>query len=661
MINWHIVTSEMYKAGPWIDDALYFISDTSEIYRGKQLFTQAVTLFDKSAGMPSTFGYNRLYIDSATLDGYMRDKTTDEWKLVIHGVVDSVAADGTSPVTGKAVVDYVATKLGESAGVIDITWDAANRSLDITKAGNDTAGSLVLSGLANDLSYDNATGLLHLLNDQGEEIGNGVNLDLERFVRSGEVETDAESGDTFIVLYFDEAKTQSVRIKATDLIDVYTVENTGTLALTLTNKKISGSVKLSSETGNLIAAKDDGLFVGHDDTKMDKPADAAQDTIAIFDYQGNVVSAGKTLDELASNTNVYVGQPDQTRDEILAGKTVVKNDILIEVKTINGENKSYTAYVAVEAAEGAIEWVAMTGNYNAKDVYFPEDLKTTSAIGNIVLENGQATIPVAGKNLVDAFNTIFVKEEKTNLIETQPNLSLTFNAAKAYEVGTLIPHTNMAYSVGLNQGKYKYGPAATGVTLVMDTVTAADGANTYGPFTEQTNFIIANGEQYLVTDDSNLKVTAVAGYTDGVNPLSNLGNECPNAKITALASKTMTSGAITGYRNTFYGTLTNKDAFTSGAIRGLTALNKKANKGNAFNITVPVGAMRVVIAYPAKLFSGLAKVKDGNAMDADITSSFKLTTVEVEGVGGYTAETYNVYYLDYANANDTANTYKVTL
>jgi len=43
-------------------------------------------------------------------------------------------------------------------------------------------------------------------------------------------------------------------------------------------------------------------------------------------------------------------------------------------------------------------------------VIFSEDLTTTSAIGNIKLTNGQATIPAAGKNLVEVWNTIFVKE-----------------------------------------------------------------------------------------------------------------------------------------------------------------------------------------------------------------------------------------------------------
>nr|DAP41131.1 MAG TPA: hypothetical protein [Caudoviricetes sp.] len=57
----------------------------------------------------------------------------------------------------------------------------------------------------------------------------------------------------------------------------------------------------------------------------------------------------------------------------------------------------------------------MDGNYNAENVYFDEDLMTTSAIGNITLSNGQATIPAVGKNLKEVFQTIFVKESNPTI------------------------------------------------------------------------------------------------------------------------------------------------------------------------------------------------------------------------------------------------------
>ena len=44
MINWHIVSSEAYRAGVPVDTSMYFLEDTHEIYRGSELFTQAVNL-----------------------------------------------------------------------------------------------------------------------------------------------------------------------------------------------------------------------------------------------------------------------------------------------------------------------------------------------------------------------------------------------------------------------------------------------------------------------------------------------------------------------------------------------------------------------------------------------------------------------------------------
>ncbi len=83
-----------------------------------------------------------------------------------------------------------------------------------------------------------------------------------------------------------------------------------------------------------------------------------------------------------------------------------------------------------------------------------------------------------------------------------------------------------------------------------------------------------------------------------------------------------------------------------------------------------MGALRVVIAVPSN--RTLSAVKDSNDSNANIVGSFKLMTsvnaqgatvetVPVEGAEGYTATAYKVYYLDYANPNDTANKYLVTI
>ena len=68
----------------------------------------------------------------------------------------------------------------------------------------------------------------------------------------------------------------------------------------------------------------------------------------------------------------------------------------------------------------------------------------------------------------------------------------------------------------------------------------------------------------------------------------------------------------------------------------------------------------MVIAYPATL-RDVTSIADVNGMNAEIKTSFTKTTVAVEGANGAAAIDYKVYTLDFANANDAANTYAVTI
>ena len=55
------------------------------------------------------------------------------------------------------------------------------------------------------------------------------------------------------------------------------------------------------------------------------------------------------------------------------GITLAKGDIAIVKETISGDKQQYTAYVFKGEA-----WAAMDGNYSAENVYFKEDLLTTT-------------------------------------------------------------------------------------------------------------------------------------------------------------------------------------------------------------------------------------------------------------------------------------------
>jgi hypothetical protein len=279
-------------------------------------------------------------------------------------------------------------------------------------------------------------------------------------------------------------------------------------------------------------------------------------------------------------------------------------------------------------------------------VVFEEDITVTTPIGNIELVNGQATIPVKGKTLSELFQILFVKESNPEI--TQPSVSLTFSQAKAYEVGTKI---TPSYSASLNPGSYSYGPD-TGIAPTSWVVTD----------TKNNSLSTSSGSfpEVQVIDGISYKITAKANYDDGSVPVTNTGNEYADGQIKA-GSASATSGAITGYRNSFYGTLTTKDEITSDVIRGLSGKSGKAlSNGSYFTVTVPVGALRVAIAYPDTL-RDLTSVKDVNGLNAEIASSFIKQTMNVEGANDYTAIGYKVYVLDFANSNDTANKYTVQI
>lgn len=313
-------------------------------------------------------------------------------------------------------------------------------------------------------------------------------------------------------------------------------------------------------------------------------------------------------------------------------------DFAIIRETISGDKKEYTAYIYASDA-----WQALDGNYNAENVYFDKDLVTTSAVGNITLTNGQATISAAGKNLKQVFDTIFVQEKNPNV--TQPSASVSCPQAKAYEVGTSV---TPSFTVSFNKGSYQYGPADTGVTVtsysVTDTNSSPAVTASTGSFAELT-----------VGDGTNYRIIATVNYGAGDIPLTNVGNEYAAGQIKA-GSKVANSSYITGYRAWFYGSSTSAITTDSASIRALT------NKGvcNKGNVSVPVveGAKCVLIAVPQG--RTVTKVADQNAFGTDIFSAFTSSQISVEGANGYTAQNYNVYvYLPDAALG--ANTYVITI
>lgn len=275
---------------------------------------------------------------------------------------------------------------------------------------------------------------------------------------------------------------------------------------------------------------------------------------------------------------------------------------------------------------------------------------TTSAIGNITLTNGQATIAANGKNLKQVFDTIFVSESQPTA--SNPAVTVTLSNSGAKEAGTKL---TPSFTASLSAGSYTYGPA-TGITATGWSVT--DGRSGEAAVTAASGTF----SELQVTDGINYRLTAVAQHGAGAMPITNVGNDAP-AKQIAAGSKTGYSAYITAYRNSFFGTLEEvpaSETFTSAIIRGLSKSNASWSNGKVFDVAVPVGAKCIVFAYPASLRE-VSAVKDVNGMNAEIKSAFSSKTVSVAGANDYSPIDYRVYYQALPEAVSTANTYKVTI
>lgn len=345
-------------------------------------------------------------------------------------------------------------------------------------------------------------------------------------------------------------------------------------------------------------------------------------------------------------TYVDLTEGQEDADGLATITSPKQGDTAIVRKAIDDIHKSYTAYVYTGSA-----WSAMDGNYNANNVYLDADIKMAgnyTQVGNLTKsQNGTGTFATKGKSIAEALTDIFSKRLQPGT-PTAPAVTLTFGQAKAYEVGTTVSPT---YSASLSAGSYTYGPA-TGITATSWEIsdTAGNTADTAtGSFAD-----------VIVADNTNYKITAKANYGAGAVAKDNLGADSnPVVKIAA-GSATKTSGAITGYRNSFYGTVTEKAEVTSTIIRGLTKSNKALANGNSFTVNIPAGAVRVIFAYPATL-QDVSSVKDVNGLNAEIKSAFTKSTVTVAGAGADTGIEYKVYVTDFADPVAKANSYTVKI
>ena len=316
-----------------------------------------------------------------------------------------------------------------------------------------------------------------------------------------------------------------------------------------------------------------------------------------------------------------------------------------------------TAYIAKETSIGVKPGVTsgwesfwmpiFSGNASADDITFSENFQITTPFGYFTPdESGSATVPAEGKSISELFKMAYLKAMDPTVIF--PFCLCISPELKAYEVGSTV---TPSASVSFNPGNYQFD-SETGVEASSYTITDTEG-----------NTIDAQNGSFppiLVTDGISYGISASVSYTDGNAPKNNLGNPISSLAIPAGTATDSADGTLSGYRNSFFGTTETKNEIDSAVIRALTPSRKALSNGSQFSVSVPIGAIRVLIAYPATL-RDVSSITDENGLGAEIKSSFSLQTVSVFGADLYSAIDYKVYSLEYAEPNNTQNTYNVTI
>ena len=423
---------------------------------------------------------------------------------------------------------------------------------------------------------------------------------------------------------------------------------------------------MNAETGHYdVYALIDGSVELLDDTTVSLEGYITEDDLAeaLNGVGGGAVFTATKTDLAASDESIisaYFSGVGATV-ELKAG------DMFVVVTTVD----EVTYEVSTYRYDGE-NWVSITGNVDADKVILQDNITMAgnyTQFGNLTKNaDGTATLNSKGKSVLGVLTEILSKRLQPGT-PTQPSISgFNLSGEKAVEAGTSMAQAS--YTAGtLNPGSYQYGPE-TGVTAsnwVVQRITndgneqiASVDAASLDAGTDNNGgagFII--GDQGGENVVSSLRYKAIATHGAGVTADDNLGDDSSPAVSIAAGTKEKTTGAYTPFRNVFYGASTTKPTLDSAAIRTLTPTGK-AYAAGTLTINVPAGAQRVAIACIAGK-PGVTKVINETAMNADVTSTFVQSSVNVEGAEGYTAVAYNVWVFEPAVPYENAATLKVTL
>jgi len=327
----------------------------------------------------------------------------------VYDGLDNIIEGGNS-VNGTPLYAYV-----------KLDYSKATNTLRLRRSGNDTEPTIIHLNNA-DLDYDNTRNVLKYTYTIADSASASTMATKEFKLNSfGVVDhIDYNSELEQLEIYYKDASgdMQKIEVPVGDLFNELTVENTNTVDL-VKERKVDGSdvlsanVNISQNTGNMLSARNDGLYVPESAVTANTSAIAElsgktnENTSNISTISATVATHETRIESLENNSSSTEDELNELTErvasteqrlDVLQGNALVEGSVAKSVADVLAESKQYTdEKVADITLEGSS---AITVDYSNKTI----SLKINSDLNSEgYLKSSENGIYVSGIN--DAINS----------------------------------------------------------------------------------------------------------------------------------------------------------------------------------------------------------------------------------------------------------------
>ena len=330
-----------------------------------------------------------------------------------------------------------------------------------------------------------------------------------------------------------------------------------------------------------------------------------------------------------------------------------------------------TAESDIDALEGrATSLETAVAGINASTIETTTSFKVTTAVGNYKIGDTVQKDDIQ-KIIMDMLSKDVYPTRTENA-----SASITLTSAGAKEVGT---EFTPKFSFSTKGGKYSANGVEQAANVTYNTFSVTESGRPDGATAGTSTSPSGSFTKFTVTDaltsETPYKLIGSCKSTQGDIPKTYLGSDYDvddasiDVRIDAKDHNNLESSTVTGYRGCFYGYYSEKKltptTLTSAQVRGLCTSAKSTLVGfltydntNKYYHTTTNKMQQMFFAAPKGKYS---KVEVANSTNGAPQTVTKITDVMVEGLNGYTAAAYDVWYVDNAGAESGETKFKVTI